>query len=121
MARVYLNDLRRKLLETHDRGQGSLSELAQRFGVSRGWAWKISAARRRTGQIEQPVFHPGRKARLDRKALAVILQEQPDATLPEIQAGVEKRTGLRFCTSRLWLVVRQMGFRLKKSPSSAPG
>lgn len=118
MARSYSNDLRRKLLEAHDRGQGSLSELAQRFGVSRGWAWKISAARRRTGQIEQPVFHPGRKTRLDRKALAVILQQQPDATLAEIQARLAERTGLRFCTARLWLVIRQMGFRLKKSRST---
>lgn len=118
MARSYSNDLRRKLLEAHDRGEGSLTALAQRFGVSRGWAWKISATRRRTGQMEQPVFHPGRKAQLDRKALAVILQQQPDATLSEIQARLAERTGLRFCTSRLWRVVGQMGFRLKKSRST---
>ena len=120
MARSYSNDLRRKLLQAHDRGEGSLSELAQRFGVSRGWAWKISAARRRTGQIEQPVFHPGRKERLDRKVLAIILHEQPDATLREIQTHLENRTGLRFCPARLWTVVRQLGFRLKKSRSTPP-
>ena len=44
MARGYSNDLRRKLLEAYDQGKGSLGALAQRFGVSRGWAWKISAA-----------------------------------------------------------------------------
>jgi transposase len=53
MARAYSDDLRRKLLEAYDRGQGSLSELAQRFGVSRGWAWNISAARKLTGRIER--------------------------------------------------------------------
>ncbi|MBI2815657.1 MAG: IS630 family transposase, partial [Acidobacteria bacterium] len=53
MARAYSNDLRRKLLEAYDRGEGTLAELADRFGVSTPWAWKISAQRRRTGQMER--------------------------------------------------------------------
>ena len=44
--------LRRKLLESFDQGNGSLSELAERFSVSLGWAWKVSAARKRTGRME---------------------------------------------------------------------
>jgi transposase len=39
MARPYSDDLRRKLLEAFDQGKGSLSELAEDFGVSLGWAW----------------------------------------------------------------------------------
>jgi hypothetical protein len=42
MAKAYSDDLRRKLLEAHDRGEGSLRVLAKRFGVSVPWAWKIS-------------------------------------------------------------------------------
>src|SRR3989304_5768690 len=53
MAKAYSNDLRRKLLEAHDRGEGSLRELAERFGVSSPYAGKISAQRRRTGQVER--------------------------------------------------------------------
>ncbi|MGB8479299.1 MAG: hypothetical protein WCE63_10700 [Acidobacteriaceae bacterium] len=49
MARAYDDDLRRKYLQAYDRGEGSLEELASRFGVSRGWGWKVSAARRRSG------------------------------------------------------------------------
>jgi hypothetical protein len=34
MARPYSDDLRRKLLEAHDKGNGPLAELAERFGMS---------------------------------------------------------------------------------------
>ena len=118
MARPYSNDMRQKLLEAYDQGQGSLSELARRFGVSRGWAWKISAARKRTGRIERTSYIPGPKRGVDEKVLASILGARADATLPELQAELERRSGLRFSTQHLWRVVKRMGFRLKKSHST---
>lgn len=118
MARPYSDDLRRKLLEAHDRGQVSLAELASRFGVSRGWAWKISAARKRSGQAERPRYRPGPRSRLDRKLLAGLLARKPDLTLGQLQAAVEKQTGIRFGASYLWRVLRGMDFRLKKSHST---
>jgi transposase len=90
MARPYSDDLRRKLLEAFDQDKGSLSELAEDFGVSLGWAWKISAARKRTGQMERPRYRPGAKRRIDEPALAEWLRCQPDATLVELQAGLEQ-------------------------------
>jgi transposase len=118
MARPYSDDLRRKLLEAFDQGKGSLSELAEDFGVSLGWAWKVSAARKRTGRMERPSYRPGAKRRIDEKALAGILRSQPDATLVELQAELESKTGLRVSTQHLWRVVKRLGFRLKKSHST---
>jgi transposase len=118
MARPYSDDLRRKLLEAFDKGKGSLSELAGHFGVSFGWAWKVSAARKRTGRMERPGYRPGAKRRIDEPALAGILRFQPDATLVELQAELENKTGLRVSTQHLWRVVKRMGFRLKKSHST---
>jgi transposase-like protein len=57
MARAYSDDLRRKLLEAHEKGQGTLEELARQFGVSVGYAKKISAARRRSGRMERFRIH----------------------------------------------------------------
>ncbi len=54
MASPYSDDLRRKLLKAHQRGAGSLSQLAQRFDVSLAWAKKISATLRSTGKMERP-------------------------------------------------------------------
>jgi transposase len=118
MARPYSDDLRRKLLEAFDLGKGSLSELAGHFGVSLGWAWKVSAARKRTGRMERPGYRPGAKRRIDEPALAGILRSRPDATLVELQAELENQTGLRVSTQHLWRVVKRMGFRLKKSHST---
>src|ERR1035438_6331356 len=53
MAKWYGDDLRRKLLQAHDRGEGTLEQLAERFSVSTPWAWKISAQRKRSGQMER--------------------------------------------------------------------
>ena len=49
MAKPYDDDLRRKFLAALDRGEGTITELSGRFGVSVAWGWKISAARNRSG------------------------------------------------------------------------
>lgn len=118
MARPYSDDLRRKLLAAYDDGKGSLSELADRFGVSLAWAWKISATRKRTGRMERPSYRPGAKRRIDEQALSGLLRIHADATLVELQAELESKTGLRVSTQHLWRVVKRLGFRLKKSHST---
>src|ERR1039458_361888 len=118
MARPYSDDLRRKLLEAYDHGKGSLVELAERFGVSLGWAWKISSARKRTGRIERSSYRPGPKRRTDEQVMGGLLRDHGDATLVELQAELKKKSGLRFSTQHLWRVLKRMGFRLKKSHST---
>ena len=120
MARPYSDDLRRKLLEAHDRGQASLAELALRFGVSRGWAWKISAARKHSGQVERQRYRPGPRSQLNLEALARLLTDHPDWTLRQLQAAMKKQTGVRFGEPYLWRVLKGMNFRLKKSHFMPP-
>src|SRR3990170_1264263 len=88
MAKAYSNDLRRKLLEAYDRGEGNLPELAERFGVSTPWAWKISAQRRRTGQRER------------------------------VQQRLGKTRRLSLSIGRLWGALRELRLPLKKSRST---
>jgi transposase len=122
MARAYSDDLRRKLLEAHDRGEASLAELAVRFGVSRGWAWKISAARRRSGQVERRSYWPGPRSRLNEEVLAGLLTDNAEWTLRELQSALKKQTGFGFSTPYLWLRLKRMNFRLKKvAPRSRAG
>jgi transposase len=117
MARPYSDDLRQKLLEAYDQGKGRLAELAERFGVSPGWAWKISAARKRTGRMERATYRPGPKSRINEAVLAELLRLHADATLIELQAELENKSSLHFSTQHLWRVLKRMGFRLKKSRS----
>src|SRR3990167_11549353 len=93
MAKPYSNDLRRKLLEAYDRGEGSLRELADRFGVSSPWAWKISSQRRRTGQMERVEQRHGPRSKVTGavgEQLGSWIGEQPDLTLQELQQRLWK-------------------------------
>jgi transposase len=121
MARAYSDDLRRKFLQAYEKKKGTLEQLAERFEVSVGWAKKISARRTRTGQIERP---PWRHGPVSRVTVAVEdwmreqIRRQPDLTLMELQQQLERAQGLGLSIGRLWLALRQMGLRLKKSHST---
>jgi transposase len=124
MARAYSDDLRQKLLEAHGRGEGSLPELARRFGVSESWAWKISAARSRTGKTERPAGNKrGRKSRITAEVIGYLrsrVQQQPDRTLAELQEDLRNSQGVEIGITWLWMVLKQIGLRLKKSHSVPP-
>ena len=120
MARAYSDDLRRKLLEAHAAGKGTLAELAERFGVSLAWAWKISSARKRTGSMERKVYQAGPKMRVDREPIRALLEAKPDLYLYELQAQLEASTGQRVSKPHLWKIAGELGFRRKKSRSTPP-
>src|SRR5665213_3783129 len=118
MATAYSDDLRRKLLGAHQRKEGSLSQLAERFSVSLGWALKISSQLRRTGKMERAT---GRRRGPASKITAEIEQElkdwiakQSDLTLAELQLRLFEKRQLEVSLSRQWTVVRGLGLRLKK-------
>jgi len=121
MARAYSNDLRRKLLEAYDRGEGSLRELAERFGVSSPWAWKISSQRKRTGQVERVEQRHGPASKVTgavEQRLRTWVRQQPDLTLAELQQRLWEKQRLAISIGRLWGVLRELRLPLKKSRST---
>jgi transposase len=124
MARAYSDDLRRKLLEAHQQGEGSLEKLAARFRVSVSWAKDISATLRRTGKMERPPAGPrGPKSKLTaevRQQLREWIAAQPDLTLMEMQERLDEELSLKVSIGRLWTVLGEMNLRLKKSHSMRP-
>jgi len=121
MAKAYSDDLRRKLLQAHDRGEGSLRVLAKRFGVSVPWAWKISRQRRQSGQmerVEQRHGPPSRMTAAVQASLRGLVRQQPDVTLMELQQRLWASERVRVSFQHLWRVLQNMGLRLKKSRST---
>lgn len=121
MAQPYSNDLRRKFLQSYDRGKASLRELAEQYEVSPGWGKKISARRTRTGQIDFVPYHRGRKSRATEEVqqwLGEKVREQADLTLAELQQKLAKEKKIQLSVSRLWRVLKDLGLRLKKSHST---
>lgn len=124
MAKAYSDDLRCKFIESHQQGDGSLEELAERFRVSVGWAKLVSAAFRRTGSaLRPPVGRPGRRSRFTpeiRQRVCVWIAQQPDLTLHELQTQLRRELRLTASIGRLWSLLRELGLRLKKSRSTPP-
>ena len=111
MAKAYSDDLRRKLLEAHDRGEGSLRVLAKRFGVSVPWAWKISRQRRRSGQMERVEQRHGPPSRM-----TAAVQASLRGLVRQQRLWASERVRVSF--QHLWRVLQNMGLRLKKSRST---
>ncbi len=121
MAKAYSDDLRRKFLEAHRQGEGSLEALAKRFHVSVGWAKKVSAAFRGSGSWARPPSGPrGRRSKFTpeiRRQLREWIAEQPDLTLHELPSRLRGELGLRASIGRLWSLLRELELRLKRSRS----
>jgi transposase len=124
MARAYSDDLRRKFAEAYERGDGSLSKLAGRFGVSVGWAEKLRRRQRQTGDIERPVgAKRGPQSKITdelREQIRGWIWTRPDLTLMEIQLQLWERHQVEVSLSRLWTVLKEMNLTLKKSHSTPP-
>lgn len=121
MARPYANDLRRKFLQAYDEGEGTLEELAEQFGVSLGWAKKISARRTRTGATDAPVWRHGPESRVTpavQEWMREQIRGQPDLTLRELRQRLAESKQLALSMGRIWLALRQMGLPLKKNRST---
>ncbi len=121
MAKPYGDDLRRKFLFAYDQGEETLEELADRFLVSVGWAKKISAQRKRTGQAERIPHQPGRKWRAGADAQRQVMDwvaSQPDLTLAQLQAKLHSEADVSLSLGRIWHLLKKLGLRLKKSHST---
>ena len=89
--------------------------------MSEGWGKKISAHRTRTKQIERPPWRRGPVSRVTAAVqtwLKEQIRRQPDVTLMELQEQLQAAQGVRLSIGRLWLALRQLGLRLKKSHST---
>ena len=121
MPEPYSNDLRRKFFQAYDRGDGSLKELAKRFGVSEDWAKKLSARRIKTGQIDLRAWRHGPQSRVTaavREWIEQQMRRQPDLTLRELQQRLEREHRLRLSVGWIWILLRRWGLRHKKNRSA---
>ena len=122
MATTYSDDLRRKVLEAYDDGEGTLAELTKRFCVSEGWVKKISAARLRTGKMERVAGAkrgPASKITPEIQIfLSAAVKGKSDSTLAELQVRLFEEKQLEVSIGRLWSVLDELNLRFKKNSTS---
>src|SRR3954466_14038004 len=111
--RAYSQDLRERILDTVQRGDGSLRQIAARFLVSVSFVTRLSQLHRSTGSLEPRPHGGGNPAVLtpeDMERLRELIRQQPDATLEECR----QRLGLSCSTMTISRALSQLGLPRKK-------
>ena len=112
-------DLRQRIINTCDRGEGTQEQIAQRFGVSYGMVKKLLQQRRKTGCIKPRHHLAGRKKLIvaeHRIAIRQHLKRKPDMTLAELRDAL----GLKCTLPAIHYVLVDMGLTYKKRRSTRP-
>jgi transposase len=81
-------DLRKRVIDTIERGDGSLRQIAQRFLVSVSFVTRLLRHYRTTGSLDPKPHGGGRHPALgpaQLKQLPALVREKPDATLEELR------------------------------------
>ena len=109
----YSEDLRQRVVETIQRGEGSVRQIASRFLVSVSFVIRLLDLHRTTGSVEPRAHGGGNPAVLapdDLEALRELIRQQPDATLEECR----QRLGLSCSLMTISRALRKLGLPRKK-------
>lgn len=113
---AYSMDLRKRVIQAYNEGQGSTRQLAKVFDVSSAWIRKLLRLRRETGSIAPVEYRRGPKPKLNeqqRDRLIALAREKPSFTLQELR----KRLRLRCSIVTIHRVLAKEGFTFKRRPS----
>lgn len=117
-GKAYSQDLRDRVLDT----EGSIKELAARFGVSESYVARARSRRRRFGQDTagaQCNHVPCKLAGME-QILADQVAAMNDLTLQQLCEWLQAEHGVRVAVSTLWKTLARMGISLKKNHSVPP-
>jgi transposase len=112
MATPLSQDLRDRVLAAYDRGRQT-HEICKMLGVSPAWARRVKQARREEGRTTPLSMGGVRVVKIDLQELGRLVEQQPDATIPELH----RRLGLgKCCESAVGRALIRLGLTYKKRP-----
>lgn len=118
MPEAFSNDLRCRILQAYERGEGTQRQLAERFRVGWEYVRKIRKQQLRTGQMERvPQSRHGPVSRITpavEQQIRSQLRMEPDLTLMELRQKLQKQTPVAISKSLLWLCLQRLALRMKK-------
>lgn len=111
-------DLRQRLVDAYEAGEGSLRELAEEFRVHFNTAWNWVQRYRATGSVAPRPGTGGPKPKIDAAGQEILRAEvraQPDATLVELAERYQARTGISVSDTTICDALKAMDLPRKKS------
>jgi transposase len=122
VGRAYSDDLRVRILEADERGEGSCRVLAKLFGVSWEYVRKLSQPRAATGQkVRVAQSRYGIRSKVTEAVkiqMLGLVKSQPDLILAELRERIRSEKGFSMSSGLVHLSVRRLGPRLKESRST---
>ncbi|MCB9745131.1 MAG: helix-turn-helix domain-containing protein [Alphaproteobacteria bacterium] len=117
-------ELRARVVEAHENGEGSFSELAERFKVGRASVNRWVALKRRTGSLKRRPTGGRRRAPLVtaeiEEFLVETLDDLPDSTIFELQAAVQEVFEVKAAYETIRQAVRRPGYTRKRGLPGRP-
>ncbi len=123
MGKPLSMDLRRRVIDAVDNGEGTLREIASHFRVGRTTICDILRRERETGSIAPSEVRGHPERALDEAALVVIRQlvdATPDATIRQHTDAYNAQAVEPVSTSTIGRAIRAMGLTRKKRVSKPP-
>ena len=119
--KAYSLDLRQKIVDAYAEGNISQRQLAKQFRVTLSFIEKLLKQQREIGSIapKQRTRQTPRKLTDEHlKVLEQLVEEQNDATLEELRARLEQRTGVCIGRSTVDRMLVKLDLTVKKNISS---
>jgi transposase len=117
----YSNDLRRKIVEAYERGDHTLEEVAELFGVSLASVKNFLRRKRETGSSDALPHAGGKRPALNEKARIALrnaIKENNDLTLEELRRFLKGTRRKEVSLSTLSRLLQALGLPRKKSRST---
>lgn len=115
--KAYSLDLRHRVVQAYEHGEGSIPEIALRFGVGTAFVKKMLRQWRATGDLA-PLAHAGGKpASLNsrqRRLLQRQVRQQSDISLAELQSLLNEQGRVQVHVSTISRALSALGLPLKK-------
>lgn len=118
--KAYSIDLRQKVFDAYQNGEGSIRQLAKRFNVSASFVNDLIQRHRQAGTIAPKPHGGGAVAKLQASQLQILqtlLEEEHDATLETLANRLYERTQVQVGISTIHRAIVKLKLTRKKSPS----
>jgi len=116
--KAYPIELRERIVESVDKKEGTLKEIAKRYKVSKSFIDKLIQQRKEQGHIN-PLPHGGGEAPLIDEEKEVLIGNyvlaNNDATLEELCDYLEKKTKLRVSITTMHRALEKLNLPRKKN------
>lgn len=115
---AYSLDLRRKIVNLYERGEGSIRQLATRFAVSPDRVRHLLKQHRETGRIAPKPTAGGPKPTLQanhHEVLRALVATDHDATLAELTIRLAEQTSVQVSPSTISRLLKALNITRKKS------